>query len=559
MRVALGCWLVAGVGLLFGAEAESGRKSDAEAELAYHEKLLKDSGVGTDGPGLLAFFRSRTLSEGDHERLKKAVRRLGDNEFAVREKATLDLVGAGRFALPLLRPALEDRDLEIARRAERCIEDIERAPYTSLLTAAASLTAQRRPAGASEVILACLPWVDDEPAEEALFRALAATGLKGGVADSAVLAAATDKEAIRRAAAAHVLGQAGTEHRRQAQRLLDDSDVRVRFQAATMLARSGERSALPVLTALLTDAPLSLAWQVEDLLCRIAGDKMPQISPGSWDEASRKKCRGSWEAWWKENESKIDLARVNLEDIYLGLNLIAELDGSGRNGSGRVWECGLDGKPRWQFDVANRPIDAQMVPGGRILVAEHGQSRVTERDREGKVLWEQRVDNQPVSVQRLSNGNTFIATYNELLEVTPANKVVYSSKRPGMIYNAQKLRDGHMVFVQSNNQVIELDAAGKEVRTVNVANTGGWASAERLPNMNYLVALYSSRKVVEVDMTGKVVWEVTVEMPGYAQRLRNGNTLVTSIEGRKMIEFDRAGKEVWSQATQGRPFHARRR
>jgi hypothetical protein len=201
-----------------------------------------------------------------------------------------------------------------------------------------------------------------------------------------------------------------------------------------------------------------------------------------------------------------------------------------------------------------------MLPGGRVLVAEHGNGRVTERDLKGKVLWEQRVASQPVGCQRLPNGNTFIVTYNDLLEVTPAGKEVLKTHvNGGMIWNAQRLPSGHVVYVQSNGQVVELDAGGTEVHRVNVGNTSGWASVERLANGHYLVALYSGRKVVEVDAGGKTYWECTVDSPGHATRLRNGNTLVASIEGRRVYEFDRSGKEVWKQATQGRPFHVRRR
>jgi len=409
-------------------------------------------------------------------------------------------------------------------------------------------------------MLACLPWVEDEAVREALHGALAVTGLRDGKVSQSIIAASNDKEAVRRAAAAHVLGRAGPEQRKHALRLLADADVEVRFYAALSLLRSGEATAVPTLMGHLTDAPLPLAWRAEDMLCRIAGEKMPTVNPGNWDEPSRRKCRDEWEAWWRENQSKVNLGLVNSEDAYLGLNVIAELDGAARGaGNGRIWECGPDGKPRWEITNVARSIDAQVLPGSRVLVAEHGPLRVTERDRAGKILWEQKVDNQPVCIQRLSNGNTFIVTYTEILEVTPGHKVVYSHKRPGMIYHGQKLRNGNIVYVQSNNQIVEMDTSGKEVRSVTVGNTGGWASVERLLNGHYLVALYSAGKVVEVDDRGKVLWECSVVSPGHATRLRSGNTLVASIEGRKVVEVNRAGTVVWEQRTQGRPFHVHRR
>src|SRR5262249_2670412 len=158
---------------------------------------------------------------------------------------------------------------------------------------------------------------------------------------------------------------------------------------------------------------------------------------GGWDEAGRKKCRAAWEEWWKASSDKVEPARVGRAEVVLGVNIIAELDGSGARGEGRVWECSADGKMRGAFEGPARPIDARPLPNGRILVAEHNNNLITERDREGKVHWQFRANGQPVSCQRLPNGNTFFATYNEIGEVTPDGKVL-SSARPaaGQIYNA---------------------------------------------------------------------------------------------------------------------------
>src|SRR5262249_37550656 len=160
------------------------------------------------------------------------------------------------------------------------------------------------------------------------------------------------------------------------------------------------------------------------------------------------------------------------------------------------------------------------LPGGRVLVAEHGANRVTERDRKGNILWQHGLTSQPVSCQRLPNGNTFIATYQELLEVTPDNKVVYRYPTGnGMIYQAEKLRDGRFVYVSSGSALFELEDDGKVARQLNlgaIGNTSGWSSVERLPSGNYLVALYSNNKVVEVDAACKVVWQCNAANPGHA-------------------------------------------
>src|SRR5205085_241692 len=79
---------------------------------------------------------------------------------------------------------------------------------------------------------------------------------------------------------------------------------------------------------------------------------------------------------------------------------------------GRAVDLDRNNKPRWQVDGLKFPLDAQYLPGDRVLVAEYQGARVSERNRKGEVVWEKGVL-QPLVAQRLANGNTFIATSNQ--------------------------------------------------------------------------------------------------------------------------------------------------
>src|SRR5439155_1505896 len=113
-------------------------------------------------------------------------------------------------------------------------------------------------------------------------------------------------------------------------------------------------------------------------------------SLGAGDDDARRKCRAAWEAWWKANAARVDLARVNLDDPVLGLTLYCEYDGNA--GGGRVWLAGPDGRMRWQINGLSGPNDARLLPGGRVLIAERNAGLVSERDQAGKVLWQRKVD-----------------------------------------------------------------------------------------------------------------------------------------------------------------------
>jgi hypothetical protein len=161
--------------------------------------------------------------------------------------------------------------------------------------------------------------------------------------------------------------------------------------------------------------------------------------------------------------------------------------------------------------------------------------------------------------QRLANGNVFIATYTELLEVNPDGKTVWSQQKPDLkIYYGKKLRNGHILFVTSSGLLIELNAEGKELRSIPAGDTSNWGSVEPLPNGHYLVCRCSKHEVVEIDVAGKEVWRCEAQWPTWAGALRNGRVLVACAHSGQVIEFDRDSKEVWKQKLSGRPCRIRR-
>jgi hypothetical protein len=304
--------LLTAVILLFSASVR-GAEPPARDESAEDEELLKAAGVAVTGPGLLEFFRQRTLTAADQERIKAQIRQLGDKSFRAREQAATALAARGSSALPALRHALDDGDPEVRRRVKQCIDVIERGPGSTLPLAALHLVRDRKPDGAPGVLLGYLPFADDEAVDEELLTILLVLGLRDGKADPALVDALSAPLPARRAAAALVLGRSGTpEQRAVVRRLFTDGDPKVRLRAAQGLIAGQDKSAVPVLVSLLSDSPLDLAVQAEDLLGRLAGDKAPPVALGE-EAATRRACRTAWEVWWKSNGATINLARAEVD------------------------------------------------------------------------------------------------------------------------------------------------------------------------------------------------------------------------------------------------------
>jgi hypothetical protein len=288
-------------------------QAPTSAETADDERLLAKAKIASDGPSLLGVFQKRTITEADRARIAALIKEMGSPKFAVRQTASKELLAYGSSALGALRAALNDPDAEIRHRAQDCVESIEHGPGAALAAATARLVRARKPAGSVPVLLAYLPFADDENVEEEVLATLVVLGTRDGRVDGALVQALADKETSRRAAAALIVGRSGTtQERDQVRPLLTDREARVRLRAAQGLLAARDKSAVPALIALLGDGGQAAAEQAEDLLQCVASGKGPALALGS-DDAGRRRCGDAWRAWWKVNGASLDLAKVDVD------------------------------------------------------------------------------------------------------------------------------------------------------------------------------------------------------------------------------------------------------
>jgi HEAT repeat protein len=524
------------------------------------EALLKDAKIATDGPGLLEFFRERTHSTPTDDALKALVEQLGDDSFRKREQASHQLVAIGGRAKAFLQRAANDSDYEVAFRAKACLQEIDQGGTARTLEAAARLVAVRKPADAVPVLLDFLPVADDESVAEEVRVAVAVLAVKDGKADPALVEGLKDKNAVKRAACATTLARAGlAEHLPAVRKLLEDPEPPVRLRVALALVAVKEKDAVPVLIDLLAQLPAQDTGLIEDLLYRLAEDKAPSVSAGA-DEASRRKFRDAWAAWWKEDGKALDLAKLEQATKTLGFTMVVLLD------AGKVLDLDAANRLRWSIDGLQKPLDAQMLPGDRVLVAEHDADRVTERNKKNEILWQKEIIG-PLMAQRLPNGNTVVATRTQIVELDKAGKTVstYTPKDGALVMKALKLPNGDLAVVSQPgvgvgvSRYARVNGAGKEVRSfqVNVSTFGG--KIDVLANGHVMVPEMNNNRVVELDEQGKVVWEGATEGAIAAVRLPNGHTLVTTMSQLRAVELDRTGKEVWEYKSDTRVTRAFRR
>jgi HEAT repeat protein len=503
-------------------------------------QTLQEVKIATDDGGLLEFLRRRTLSVQDRTKIQALIRGMGDNAFEVRERSSAQLAALGAKPVPLLRQATRHPDPEIKRRAEECLRQIGDKDFPSgVMAAAVRLLGHRKPDGAVEVLLAYLPIGEDDGVSEEVRASLAAVAIRQGKPDHLLVNALVDKDPLRRGTAAEALCRAGAVDQKLAvKKLLHDPEPKVRLRVGLALAQAGEKDAVPLLMNLLVELPADDAWFVDDFLSRLADGQGPPF-PLDADLVSRQAHRDAWLSWWREHGAQLDLTKLEKAPPTLGYTMAILLD------AGRILEVDANKHVRWQIDGLQFPLDAQILPGNRVLIAENQGNRVTERNFKGEVLW-QKVVEGPIMAQRLPNGHTFIANNDLLMEVDREGKELYTFQRPGSeIMKALKLPNGDIAFASSSQNFIRLNAAGKEIKRFPAFVDIFGGRLDVLPNGHVVVPEHSRNRVVEYDADGKTVWEVPIEVPIAAVRLANGHTLVTSMYKPRGVEVDRQGKVVW--------------
>lgn len=529
-------------------------------ELAGNEKTLRELNLPTQGPELLKFFRDRTLSKEQIAQLSARVDLLSSPIYGERIKAAADLVKAGLLAKPFLVELTKNpkAELEAIRRAEQCLRQIAKGNEGTIAVASAHLVAKHKPAGAAEALLNYFPFATDPRTIEAVQGALNGLAMTDGKPEPVLVAALKDSLVAKRAAAGEALVRGGGLGQKPlVEPLLADPAPQVRLQVALALAHAKDKSAVPVLIAVIAHLQADQIFAAEDLLLRLAGDEGPGVLLAKTPPA---KLSAAWQAWWEKNAAGVDLAELSQEPPLRGFTLITQMvPGAGL--AGRVVELKPNKEVNFKIDNLRYPVDAQVVGSDRVLIAEYFNNRVTERDFKGNVVWEKSVA-MPVGCQRLPGGQTFITSRRQLVMVDRAGKELFTYfAQNSNIAAAQRLRNGNTVVVSTVGQLKVLDPQGNEIRAFPVGQVytmGG--SIDAVPGGRFLLALYRENRVVEYEATGgRIVWQASVPYPTSAVRLPGGNTLVVSMTGNRVVELNPAGQEVWSYNPEGRPWRARRR
>jgi hypothetical protein len=138
-------------------------------------------------------------------------------------------------------------------------------------------------------------------------------------------------------------------------------------------------------------------------------------------------------------------------------------------------EFGDDFRLHYSFSVADRVLDATLLPDGSIIYFAYGGTLVTVSTA-GKVLSRLPVGGRTAAINGLPNGNILLAQYdlNKVVELTPAGVACWSFRLESPS-SAVRLPNGNtLIASKSLRELLEVDRTGEEVSRISLTGAIDW-------------------------------------------------------------------------------------
>jgi hypothetical protein len=572
---------LAGVALLLTTWTANDLRA-AEEPTDPDEQVLQNAKIYTDNASLVAYLRKQSQRDADLLRMDSLVRQLGSPSFQERQEASTKLRSLQLIALPALREARNNDDPEVAKRAEALVKQIEQDTQYSIPFAAVRLLLRRQAPGTGETLLQYLPFAGDPRVEEEIWFGLDSLITKGMMKKERLLAALKDALPARRALAACILARLGDASQRNAVRaLLVDPDSHVRLRASQGLLAANDCGCLPTLTALLKVPDLSVAWQAEELLNYVAGDKSQKQTVGRGTEAEVTKSYQAWEEWRQSATPNLMEVRDKTSPAPR-LILACGYKRDGRKLEGMACLLGSRGPPRWEMRQPREICDIELQPANHFLLAERDSTELGERDcptdqvaartADGTAIWTLPIafGQQAPASRRLPNGSIFFFRGFDWLifdadrrQRTPATAKPNPVMFGGGLAFAHLLDPNHVVFMPEFGKLTltRADLTDKIRYQLLTMDTDSNQRGCRFVGIhNGKLILYFPRErstLIQVGSSGRIDLKREIPLSFQVTLLRNGNVLSASFEPNPcVLESTIDGKIVWRALLPFTPYRA---
>eukprot|EP00913_Durusdinium_trenchii_P008831 g8297.t1 len=502
------------------------------------EEVLKQWEIEPTTEGINQYLRKLHPDSKSQQKAQLLVKQLGDRKYAVRERATRQLLHTPLLPIDALSKASKGPDAEVRWRARKILKSRGTESSALIYNVFQAVEYGKIP-GTVDDLLRTIPQCEHHYLNLAARRAIVAAARIDDIPGLRTALKNPDPE-VQSAAIVALVKLTPKSFETELIPFLRDKGIpdSVALVTAQAFANVGNRDSLPVLLRLMSSSSNRIRGDAVATLRVLTGQ---HYGFAAYDPVEKRNaCIKQWSNWLSANAAtaklQIPLPPLDWGGGSLGGNLLLAF-----GYQNKVVEYDAAGKEIWSYPVKGA-WSAEKLPNGNVLIAGYYEKKVIEVTPKKKVVWSFDID-RCLNARLLQNGNILIAVASgrKVLEVTRDKQIVWQYATTGNCRDVHRLQNGN-TLIASGNLVEEVTPDKKQkVWSFHASQPYG---LQPLRNGNILIADWNGR-VIEVTRSKKIVWEHKISRPGDAFRLPNGNTLITN--DKKFVEVTLAVPETLSR------------
>ena len=534
-----------------------------EDEVNYWDDIIiKKAGIKATAKDIRDWLQSRIPNSANELKAAKWVADLGNESFEVREQATQELLKLNNLAIFELKKAIKSQDVEVAKRATDCLEQISPNESIALKTAIIRLLGKSNPEMVFDYFSKITETSElDLLTSEALLDAFNITIKTNQNLIQKLEGFAQTKNIKSRIVIARVLAK-GNPNATAFKKLSTEDKTLVKVNAALALLQEKDKKSIELLINLLPELKINQLMPIAGLLNELIQD------PASEKELTKEKpspleLQTLFAFAWKSKNASTNLDKYTFNQL-LPKRILASL--AEPNLSGKICSLNPDGSISELFRNNSYSSIACAIDHTMILLMERSRGQVIANNL-GEVYERGNPLISAFGVDIDGAGKKFILNRQNLLVLDYTNKMVESVDLNNDCLAGTRLINGDYAIVFKDKTLLILDGKDlkKEKTRISLganepARTILGYQIEGTRSGSILIPEYGGKSVKEIDQAGKLIKTINLNIstgtsPIYGATLTmnsNGNFLIGTRLGQTVTELNLEGKEIRNWALESK-------
>jgi len=546
--------------LLLGNVTHGGWPED---EVNYWDDIIiNKSGISTKPKDIQNWLQSRIPNVTNGIKAAKWVADLGNESFEVREQASRELLKLNNLAIFELKKATKSKDIEVAKRASDCLEQISPHESIALKTAIIRLLGKSNP----ELVFEYFIKIADTPeldllTSEALLDAFSITIKSNPTLLQKLEDFSLTKDIKSRILIARVLA-IGNPNGIAFRKLSTDDQAIVKANALLALLQEKDKKAIGLLITLLPELKTNQFMPIAGLLNELIQDQASEKELGK-EKPSAVELQKLFASAWNGKNASTNLNTYTFNQLQ-PKRILASL--AEPNLSGKICSLNPDGSVSELFRTNSYADLACAINHTLFFLMERSRGHVIINNI-GEIYERSDPLISTFGLDTDGLGTKFILNRKNLLVLDYTNKIIESIEVNNDCLAGTRLINGDYAIVFKDKSLIILD--GKNLKKEKTKISLGVIEPTRTilgyqiqgtRSGSILIPEFGGKAINEYDQTGKLIKTINLNIstgtsPIYGATLTmnsNGNFLIGTRLGQTVTELNLEGKEIRNWALESK-------